>query len=201
MSRTYSTTVDLLQQRVRQSGNVGITQDLACQVFGMCERLANTYLRRVTATSTFSTSAVTLIYDYRATLTTAIDILEITESNRPLLKCDTLHELNALDPDWFRKIDGTRFEAFCQLGRDFLIIYPAKAAGGTNDLSITYTKLVTAYADHSALTTETLTLPDEDADLAVALAELVLLSRFRSHNDIKIRIASLAKQFGIVTRE
>ena len=128
---------------------------------------------------------------------TAIDILEITESNRPLLKCNTLDELNALDIDWWRKTDGTRFEAFCQIGRDFLIIYPAKAAGGTNDLSITYTKLVDAYADYSALTTETLTLADEDAEVALALAELVLLSRFCSLGEVKNRIMQITKRLGI----
>ena len=202
MSRVYSTTIDLIDRRVRQLTNAGganyqANKDLTSQILGMCERLANTHLRAVKATSNFSTTAKTLVYDYRSTLTSAIDILEITESSRPLLRCDTLNDLNALDIDWFRKTDGTRFEAFCQLGRDFLIIYPAKAASGTNDLSITYSKLVTGYADYSSLTTETLTLADEDAELAIAMAEIVLLARFRQLNDVKVRVAQVAARLGL----
>jgi hypothetical protein len=195
MARDYSDTVDLLQQRVRESGNIAVTQNLATQVLGMCERLANTHLKLVTATSNFSSTASTLIYDYRATLTSAVDVLDITESNRPLLRCETLHELTALDADWFRKTDGARFEAFCQLGRDFLVIYPAKAAGGTNDLSITYTKLVAGYATYAGATGN-MELPDEHVEIALGLAEVVLLSRMRNLADIKERLDRLARTAG-----
>ena len=196
MSRDYSTTVDLLQQRVRQTGNIGITQNFATQIFGMCERIANTHLRLVTATSNFSSVASTLVYDYRSTLTTAVDILSITESNRPLLRCNSLLDLSALDPDWFRATTGTRFEAFCQLGRDFLILYPAKAASGTNDLSITYSTLVAAYATYAAASGN-LELPDEHAEIALGLAEIVLLSRNRTLPEIKERLTRLARSMGV----
>jgi len=205
MTRVYSTTIDLIDRRVRQLTNAGganyqTNKDLTSQILGMCERLANCHLRAAKATTAFSTTAYTAIYDYRSTLTSAIDILEITESNRPLLKCDTLNDLNALDIDWFRysvAAASHRFEAWCQIGRDFLILYPMKQSNGSSDLSITYSKLVTGYADYSALTTETLTLADEDAELAVAMAELVMLARFRQLNDVKIRVAKIASMLGL----
>jgi len=200
MTRDYSDTIDLLQQRVRQSGNVGTTQTLATQVLGMCERLANAHLKLITTTTAFSSVAYTAIYAYRSTLTTAIDILDITESNRPLLRCESLIDLSALDPDWFRASVAAathRFEAYCQIARDFLVLYPAKTTNGSSDLSITYTALPTAYATYAATSAVNMTLPDENVEIALGLAEVILLSRFRDHEDIKAKLTSLARSMGI----
>lgn len=197
MARAYQTTVDLLQQRVRQTGNIAVTQNFATEVLGRCERLVNAHTGRVIATSNFSTTASTHFYSYRSTLTTAIDIISIEESNRPLLKCDTLTDLAAYDPDWFKNVTGTRFEAYCQISRDLMVIYPAKAAGGTNDLSITYTKLVDAYTTYAAAAAKNMSLPDEDVEIALGLAEVVLLSRLRRLSAISPRLQALARSMGV----
>jgi len=187
----YNTITDLLQERIRQIGNVAVTQNFATNVLSRCERIINAYTGSVTAVSNFSSIAEQLFYDYRATLTSAIDITEISESNRTLTKCASLADLSALDIDWFRNITGTRFEAWCQIARDTLVVYPAKAAAGTNDLSITYTKLPAAYATYAAAGSKNFELPDRDVELAIALAEIILLARGRAFETISTRI----KQF------
>jgi hypothetical protein len=196
MARDYQTTVDLLIQRVRQSGGVAVTTNFATEVLGKCERLTNAYTKRVTASSSFTTTGKQLMYDYRSTLTTAIDILDVSESNRPLFKCRNLHELSAYDIDWFRKIDGTRFEAWCQVARDFLIIYPAKAANSS--VTVTYTKLPTAYTTYAAASGNNMTLPDEDVELALSLAEVVLLARNRDKDQLPVKLEHLKRTLGLI---
>ena len=192
MSRDYSDTVDLLVQRVRQDGSVAVTDNVATQVLGKCERLINASLKRVVTSSSFTTTAKQLIYPYRASLTTAVDILEVTESDRPLFKCNTLIDLSAYDIDWFRNITGTRFEAWCQIARDFLVIYPGKAA--SSSVTVTYTKLLTVYATYAAAASVNMSLPDEDVEYALALAEIVLLARNRVTDQIAVRLKQLKLQ-------
>ena len=195
MARDYQTTVDLLVQRVRQDGGVAVTDNVATEVLGKCERLLNAYLKRIVATTAFTTTAKQLIYPYRSTLTTAVDILEITESYRTLFKIDSLAQFSSYDVDWFRNITGTRFEAWHQIARDFIIIYPAKAAASA--VTVTYTKLVDVYATYAAASGEDMSLPDEDVETALALAEIILLARNRNAAQISVRLEMLTILLGL----
>ena len=178
MARDYQTTVALLVQRVRQDGGVAVTDNVATEVLGKCERLLNAHLKRIIASTSFTTTAKQLIYPYRSTLTAAVDILEITESSRSLFKMDSLAQFSSYDVDWFRSIAGTRFEAWHQIARDFMIIYPAKATASA--VTVTYTKLLTVYATYAAASGSNMSLPDEDVETALALAEIILLARNRN---------------------
>jgi len=195
MARDYQTTVDLLVQRVRQDGGIAVTDNVATEVLGKCERLLNAYLKRVVTSTAFTTTAKQLIYPYRTTLTTAIDILEVTESSRELFKCEELSQFSAYEVGWFRNITGTQFEAWCQVARDFFVLYPAKAAGSV--VTITYTKLVDVYATYAAAATNNMSLPDEDAETALALAEIVLLARNRNALQIATRLESFLPLIGM----
>ena len=195
MARDYQTTVDLLIQRVRQAGGVAVTQNLATGVLGKCERLLNAYLKRVVKSDTFNTVGEQLVYDYRSSLADAIDILEVHESSRALFKIDKIEQFSAYDIDWFRKIDGTRFEAWHQIARDFLIIYPGKA--GASSVVVTYTKLVDVYATYAAASGKNMSLSDEDVETALALAEIVLLARNRNAPQIATRLESFLPLIGM----
>jgi len=195
MSRDYQTTVDLLVQRVRQDGGVAVTDDVATEVLGKCERLLNAHLKRVITSNSLATVGSTLIYDYRSSLTDAIDILDVVESSRTLFKIDHIEQFEAYDIDWFRKVGGTRFEAWHQIARDFLIIYPAKA--GASSVTVTYTKLVDVYATYAAASGNNMTLPDEDVETALALAEIVLLARNRNATQIAVRLEPLIALLGL----
>ncbi len=198
MARDYQTTVNLLIQRVRQTGGVAVTQNIATGVLGKCERLLNAYLKRVITSDTLDTVGEQLIYNYRSSITDAIDILEIHESSRALFKIDRIEQFSAYDIDWFRKVDGTRFEAWHQIARDFLIIYPGKAAASS--VTVTYTKLVDVYATYAAASTNNMSLPDEDVETALALAEIVLLARNRNALQIATRLESFLPLIGMQTK-
>lgn len=195
MSRDYQTTVDLLIQRVRQTGGVAVTQNFATEVLGKCERLLNAHLKRVIASDTFTTTAKQQIYDYRSTLTSAVDIIEVSESSRTLFKCNKLSEFSAYEVGWFRNITGTRFEAWHQIARDFLVIYPAKAAGSS--VVVVYTKLVDVYATYALASGNNMSLPDEDVETALALAEIMLLARNRNATQIAVRLEPLLALLGM----
>lgn len=195
MSRDYQTTVDLLIQRVRQTGGVAVTQDFATEVLGKCERLLNAHLKRVIASDTFTTTAKQQIYDYRSTLTDAVDILEVSESSRTLFECKELSVFSAYEVGWFRNITATRFEAWHQIARDFLIIYPAKAANSS--VVVTYTKLLDAYTTYAAASGNNMSLPDEDVETALALAEVILLARNRNAKQIAVRLDPLITLLGL----
>lgn len=185
----FATAVDLLQQRVRQSGNVAVTQDTATIVLSMCERLINTYLRRVTASSSFTTTAYQTIYDYRSSLTTAVDIISVTESNRDI-PWSSMADLSAYDQIWFRRT-GTRFEFWTQIGRDAFILYPAKTAASA--VTVEYSKLVTGYTTYASVAVVNFELSRDDAEYAIALAEIILLSRARQLDVIQDKMKSLIK--------
>lgn len=194
MARDYQTTVDLLVQRVRQDGGVAVTDNFATEVLGKCERLLNAHLHRVIASEAFTTTAKQQLYAYRSTLTAAIDILEVAESSRSLFKIDRIEQFSAYELGWFRNITATRFEAWHQIARDFLIIYPAKAANSS--VTVTYTKLVDAYTTYAAASGKDMSLPDEDVEAALALAEIVLFARNRNIDQIQARVELLVDLLG-----
>ncbi len=181
--------VDLLQQRIRQEGNIAVTQNFATEVLSRCERLINAYLRRVTASTSFTTTAYTTIYNYRATLTAAIDIMSVTESNREI-PFATMDALSAYDQIWFRRT-GTRFEFWTQIGRDAFILYPAKVANSA--VTVEYSKLVAGYTTYASVASVAFELPRDDAEYAIALAEIILLARSKQFTTIQERMKTLIK--------
>lgn len=189
----FKDAVDLLQQRVRQEGNIAVTQNFATTVLSRCERLINAYLRRVTASTSFTTTAYTTIYNYRATLTTAIDILSVKESNREISWC-SMADLSAYDQAWFRRTSQEsteRFEFWTQIGRDAFILYPAKKVNSA--VTVEYSKLVTGYTTYAAVASVAFELPRDDAEYAIALAEIILLARSRQFDTVQDRMKTLIK--------
>ena len=177
MARQMGPTVEILMRRVRQEGGLAVAPNFATEIYSRCEQVVNTYIQRVTATTTLTTAAEQLLYHYRTEITDAIDILEVRESGKRLEKCDSIIALSAYDIDWFRKVDGTAFNAWCQIGRDILIIYPGKASASS--VTVKYVQLLALHTDFTTSYNTDSELPDEDIEFALQLAELVLMARFR----------------------
>lgn len=176
MARSAGSVTDTLLARVRQTGAPGTANDFAMQILSKCQRIVNAGLKRIISASTFSTTASTLVYAYRSVLTSAVDILSVRESvyGREIQKCNSLAELAAYDADWFTAT-GLRFEAWIQLGRDIFILYPAKI--GSSSVYIEYTTLTTEYDNYAEDSGTDMDLSDEDTDIALGIAEVVLLLR------------------------
>ena len=191
MTRYIGQTIDVLLNRVRQSGGIAIDPDLATRIYSYCEQVINTYTRRVTATTTLTTGAEKLVYNYRREITDAIDIVSVRDSGRRVERQQWLGALAAYDQTWFRNITGTRYELWAQVGRDILVLYPAKASASS--VTVQYTKLLTYHDDFSASYNTASELPDEDVESALSLAEVVLLTRNRQLAEVKLRLADFAE--------
>lgn len=186
MSRTIGPIVEILLRRVRQEGGLAIDVDLAMEVYSRCEQIINTAFAKVLVTTTFNVPKQKLIFSLRDEFADAISIVSFTQSNRDIPQSDSLDDLSAYSPTWFRSITGTRFESWHLLGRDLFILYPGQAAASS--LTITYVKLLTLHTNFAASYNSASGLPDEDVEAALTLAELVLLCRFRL-------LASMSKRF------
>lgn len=174
MARSAGSITDTLLARVRQTGAPGTTNDFAMQILSKCQRIVNAGLKRVTASTSYTTAANTLVYLYRNTLTSAVDILTVKEGTRELQRCDSLLDLEAYDADW-PTTTGTRFEFWLQLGRDLLILYPAKI--GASSVTVIYSTLTTEYDNYAEDSGTNTDLSDEDINIALGIAEVVLLLR------------------------
>lgn len=172
MAKQVGATADVLLKRVYAYGGIAHTIDFAIAVLSRCQRTLNAFSRSVTATSTLTTLTNKLIYSIPDDLTDAVDVLEVTESSRELFTMHSISAFGAYSTTFFRDV-GTRFEAWRQIGRDLLFVYPAKAAGSS--CSVLHSK----YTTELIARTDLLELPDEEVEALIGLAEIVLLARDR----------------------
>jgi len=199
MPRTIGPIVETLLQRVRQAGGFAISPDMAVKVYSRSEQLVNSATGRVTAITSVSLPKQKLLYSIKDILPLALRIKDVHLSGVELLPCRSFDDLSALDKSWFRNITGTSPQAWLQVGDDLLFIYPGCV--GITAVSIEYVKLLTYYDNFDQYYNTESELPDEDIDLALGVAEVVLLLRFRLVLTVKSRLDALAKllsQKGVV---
>lgn len=180
MPRQFGPIVETLMRRVRQEGGLAVEPNFALKMYSYCEQIINTHTQRVTTSGTLTVPIQRLLFNYRdatEAFPDAIDIISIRQNSRRIEKCDNLSQFAAYDIDWFRKIDGTRIEAWHQIGRDILILYPGLVTASS--VVVEYVKLLTLRTNFTLEYNIDSDLPSEDIELALKLAEIVLLARFR----------------------
>lgn len=186
MAVSIGSLTDMLLLRTRQSGGVAFDEDFAIEILTTCQLMANIALKRVITSESFATTGEQLIYPI-SDLTASAGITSMVESNRELDICKQLSDFSAYETNWFRNVTGTRFEAWCQLARDYFVLYPAKA--GSSSLTIYSIKSTTISTDYTTDYSNNLDLPDEDAEIVLKLSELVLLSSARKPDILKTTLA------------
>jgi hypothetical protein len=196
MTRPIQDTVDLLLLRTRQTAGISVTNDEAVYILTICQQIANVALREVTTTTSFATTADIQLYETRTDLAAdAVDIVDVSRSTRGELdNLTNLEDLSAYDIDWFSATDASEFLAWSAIGRDYFIIYPAK--GGASSVDITYvdaTPIEDTYADDGNMT-----LSDESVELALKLAEAVILIKSRNTEVLGIAIETLKDLLGAI---
>jgi hypothetical protein len=195
MAKLAGDVADILIERVYATGGIAHTQTFVISILSKTQRVANTFLRSVRDSLALNVLAEKLIYKLRDDVPAAIDVTKVEESrggNDEQLELveDTL-ELSGYDVDWFRNITGSRYETWSQIGRDLLVLYPAKAIAGI--ATIHYTKLTTALA--AAATA--FELPDEDVHVASDLAEIILLARDKQIVECENKLEQAIEYLGI----
>ncbi len=194
MTRYVGPTVETLLKRVREQGGIAVDENFATEIVSTCQRIVNIKFRSVIETSLMATKAEKLVYWIRTELPNCIDIITVSEEGRALHECKQLNELGAYDTDWFRKVDGTRFEAWHQMARDLFILYPGKAA--ISSVSVEYVKATTRHTDFSKSYNLEMELDDDEVEFALSIAETVLLTRSRKFESLEAKLKRLGEMLG-----
>jgi hypothetical protein len=168
-------TLDILRERLRSTGTVGISDTLAYQVLSAVQEMVNARNMRVLTSKDITLDANTLLFDIRTKLTSPVGIklISITVSDRTLLKLRDWRELFAYDQSWLTRT-AARHEVWAQIGADKFVVYPAKTTNTT--ASVIYAGETTTL-DGS---TDDFDLPTEDEDLVYDIAEAILHIHMRN---------------------
>ena len=190
MARNAGPTTEILLKRVQEYGGLSTSIAFAMQLLSRCQQTVNAGLSLVIESSVLAVPKETLIFNYRVALPDAVDIITVADlSDRRLQRVDRLSDLGAYETAWWRNVTGTRNEAFCQVGRELLFLYPGLAAA--TNMAVVYTKLTKEVNDAVADFDTPLELPDEYIDDALSLAEAILLISSRRFKESSKRIEDL----------
>ena len=162
MAEVSGTLTDHLLARARDSQGIANTRAFARSILNDVQRVVNAASNRVLTTGALTTNPLQMFYPITATFTDSIRVRAVREGDRDLEKV-TLKQLNQFDDAWFRRV-GPKFEVFVPVGRDLLVVWPAKEVASSVD--VVYAKLTTD-------------LPDEDLHDVLDLSEIILLAKSR----------------------
>lgn len=174
---------DNLLRRLRDPSAVGLQRSFVRRILSDSQRLVNAHERKTKESVMFTTNPLQQFYKVQENFSHSIRIEFVREGGRDLRKTD-IRSLTQINTKWFRKV-GPRFEHFALVGRDLLVIYPAKI--WESSVEVVYTKLTTEL-DADDVEVE---LPDDDMVQASDLAQIILLCKMRRIETI----APLLEQF------
>lgn len=183
MAELAATLTDTLLRRVRDPQGLAHSRDFARTCLSHAQRILNAALGVVVESATLATSPTMQVYPVTSLLPSAARVLAVLEGTRDLAKLSNHIQLDHLDMKWFRAI-GSRFEAWCPVGRDLIVIYPAKAM--SSSVTVKYAKLTIALTGEGDATE----LPDEYMEDIITLAEIFLLAKQR---DLKAALTALKR--------
>jgi hypothetical protein len=168
---------DLLT-RVRMLSTIPFSVSNIYDILSKSQQLINFLLGKVVETNTLTTTANTYFYDLRAKLSSAMRVVSVVESDRTLNYFSSWKQFVQYSHTWLSDTD-TRFEAWSQIGVNYLIIYPAKT--GSSSVEVTYVKSPTPMGTG----TDLFELPDEDIPLVIDLAEIFILITIRRYKELE----------------
>ena len=175
MPDVAKTLTDQVLRRVRDVHGLAHSRALVRTLLSHSQRLLNSLLGIVTTSTSFTTYAHQQFYQISGLLTSAdaiTKVMAVKDGSRDLTHLVNIRQLNHLDMRWVRAL-GPRFDAWTQLGRDMLIIYPAKTLNST--VTIVGAKLTTELTGEDTA----LELPNEYHDHIISLTEIMLLAKQR----------------------
>src|SRR5574343_115927 len=183
---TAGTLIDLIQERIRMEGTVPHAEATAISMLSYAQQLINVQRQCLVGTSTAYTTARQLIYPLNTIVTSALDILEVAFEGKRLAQIPHVKLMRtSCGRDWFRAM-GPDPQAWCQVGRSQLIIWPGCYTSRT--LTVKHTTLCTTLSARA----DTLQLPDRELPARQTLTEAILLLRQRSIGEA----ASALKEIG-----
>ena len=186
---------DVVMKRAYAYGGSAHDKSWVISILSKCQRVINAFTGSIESSADLTVLKQKLVYVLRDELAECLDVEKVTESrtgvDHEIARVQTPQELAAYDVDWFRAVAGTYYDAWMQIGRDLLIVYPGKAADGT--LTIHYTKLT----DELVNNTDDFDLADEDVNTVLDLGEIILLARDKQIDAGMEKLGQLAAHLGL----
>lgn len=164
--------VDRVLQRVRDTHAAGTPRDMVRRFLTHVQWLVNAKLGLVIADAPFPTVARQGIYPLHELAPTCLRVVGVQEDGRDLTEVKW-QEFAYLHRGWLRD-QSWRYESFALIGRDLLVLYPARREDS---------EVVLRVAKRTASLTSDLTdieVPGKYDPLLVDLATAVVLVRMRT---------------------
>lgn len=168
---TAGTYVDIVMRRTRDPNAVGLTRAFVRDLISRSQRMVNAQMRTVKESLTLATNPNQQFYPVTINAPASVRVEYVREGDRDLRKV-TIQELSEADTKWFRKV-ADRFELWAPVGRDQIVVHPAKAI--TSSVEVIYTKLTDELIDDTILAE----LPEDDMTHVLDLAEMLTLLKQR----------------------
>lgn len=175
MPAVAKTLIDEVLRRVRDVHGLAHSREFTRTIVSHCQRLINASLGIVTTSTAFATYAHQQFYSISGLLTgdeAIVKVKSIRDGAKDLTPVTNIKQFAHLDLRWVRAV-GPSFNSWTHLGRDLLVIYPAKSINSS--VTIIGTKLTIALTGEDTA----LELPDEYHDHVISLAEVMLLAKQR----------------------
>lgn len=168
---TAGTYVDVVMRRTRDPNAVGLTRAFVRDLISRSQRMVNAQMRTVKESITLTTNPNQQFYAVTVNAPASVRVEYVREGERDLRKVP-FQELSQADTKWFRKV-GDKFELWSPVGRDMIVIHPAKPV--SSSVEVVCTKLTTD------LTTDAVhaEMPEDDMTHVIDLAEVLTLLKQR----------------------
>ena len=185
-------TLDILRERLRSSGTVGIADALAYQVLSAVQEMFNARYKRVLTSKSITLDASTLLFDIRTKLTspTGINLISITVSNRTLTRLRDWREIFGYDQSWLTRT-ATRHEVWAQMGTDKFLVYPGVTTNTT--ATVVYAGETTTLDEAS----DSFDIPAEDEALVYDITEAIFLIQKRNFAEAQNKLKMIAEAVGV----
>ena len=182
--------VDTVLQRVRDPGGLAHPRTLVRLVLTHLQRALNTKFGVVLESRSLATVPRQQVYPIAALTAETLRIVAVREGTRDLIQV-AWPELWYQDRNWpFRLAD--HHESFSVIGRDLLVIYPAKPAAST--VTLICATLTATLTDDTVV----IELQEELHPLLLSLTEAVLLTRQRVYGPLKALTEVITAQVALV---
>ena len=186
MPVTMDNAANVLLLRVRGTGGYAHTLAEAKEILAVSQSILNVGLKRIIESDTLTTLKNQQIYSIPDNLPDAQLIVGVQDTYD--LSEVSLKELSAYDSDWHRATRDSH-QTWTQVGRELLIIYPAKTANGT--VTVEYVKSLYS-------TTDDIAFENDDLEMLYVMAEAFVLLKQRKFNELESRLKFLEEHVGIV---
>ncbi len=182
--------VDTALQRVRDPGGLAHSRALVRLVLTHLQRILNAKFGVVVESRTLTTVPRQQVYPIAALTAETLRVISVREGVRDLIRV-AWPELWYQDRNWPFRVED-RHESFSVIGRDLLVIYPAKPAAST--VTLICATLTATLTDDTVV----IELQEELHPLLLSLAEAILLTRQRVYGPLKALTEVISSQVALV---